>query len=113
VLQRLAGAEGVDALSIKAAAEQQLGQDDLARLTWALAGDTAASVRAAGWAQNWRDVTADGQGPWQAAAATVTRASKPTRAESVGPLAIGHALVADSAAARADIDALLRAVPKP
>jgi hypothetical protein len=113
VLQHLAGAEGAEALAVKATAEEQLGQHDLARLTWALAGDSAASVRAAGWAQNWRDVTAGGQGAWQATAAAVTRAGSPTRAESIGPLAMGHDLVSDSAAVRADIDALLLAVPKP
>jgi hypothetical protein len=113
VLQRLAGAEGAEALAVKATAEEQLGQDDLAQLTWALAGDSAASVRAAGWAQNWRGVTAGGQGAWQTTAAAVTQVSNPTRAESIGPLAMGHDLVSDSAAVRADIDALLLAVPKP
>ena len=113
VLTTLAGLDTPEALTLKAQAEELLGQNDLARLSWAEAGDTVASARAAGWAQNWREVSAGGTGPWQTSAALVTLASSPTIADVTGPLAHGRALVADSAEARAELDVLLQSVPQP
>ncbi len=112
VLTTLAGQTAPAALVLKAQAEQLLGQPDLARLSWAEAGDAAASVRAAGWAQNWAEVSSGGSGAWQASAALVAVQSTDP-AVAAGPLAKGQALVADSAAVRAALDVLLQSVPQP
>lgn len=109
VLTTLAGQTAPEALILKAQAEQALGQPALARLTWAAAGDAAASARAAGWAQSWADVAQGEEGPWRAAAAGVVM----TPQSSEGPLANAQALVNDSAAMRASLTALLASVPQP
>jgi hypothetical protein len=109
VLSTLAGQTSPEALALKAQAEMALGQPDLARVTFAVAGDQAASLRAAGWAQHWGEVSQGPEGAWQAAAKTVTKVP----ASVTGPLAQGQALIADSAAMRASLDVLLASVPQP
>jgi tetratricopeptide (TPR) repeat protein len=114
-LRALTGIETPEALAMRAQALNLLGENAAAAQVYAQAGDADAEMRALGLAQHWQDLSARGPDGWkQVADHVVTPVS--LRADSVavgGPLAMGKALVDESAATRAAVDALLAKVAAP
>lgn len=126
----VAGLDDPEAQKIRAAAVLQLGDAAAAAEALDKAGDTAGRDRALTWTQDWPKLAQAGADPWKSAAAltdAATAAAGPAgdatlapgqapdtaQAEATTPLARGNALVADSAAARAAVDALLAGVGTP
>lgn len=127
----VAGLDDPEAQKIRAAAVLQLGDAAAAAEALDKAGDTAGRDRALTWTQDWPKLAQAGADPWKSAAALTDAATAAAagpagdatlapgqapdtaRAEATTPLARGNALVADSAAARAAVDALLAGVGTP
>ena len=101
---------GPEAAELRAQALVALGRPALAANEWAAAGNTDAELRAQSWAGNWDDLAARDSSVWQAAAG-LARAAAPK--DTPGPLALGNALVADSAKARSALVTLLGAIVGP
>lgn len=129
----VSGMDTPDAQAIRAAAVLQLGDATAAAQALDRAGDTAGRDRALAWAQDWPALAKAGSAPWQAAAEMTGVPAAPAAGPGdapppaappdapsdappdapAGPLAQGAALVADSAAARAAVEALLTSVAAP
>lgn len=108
-LDLLAALETPEDQTMKAKALVQLGQIEPARQAYEAAGLPDEAARLLPWEADWPQLQAEGTGPWVGAASIAT---VPVR-EETGPLARGTALVEESNAARAALDALLSAVPAP
>lgn len=93
--------------ALRAKALVQLGRLQPARQAFAAAGLPDEAARLLPWEADWTRLQAEGVGTWAVAAAVATA---PVRDEA-GPLARGTALVEESVAARAALDALLSSVP--
>lgn len=117
-LRLVAGLAGPEADRLRAEAQARLGDPVAAASLLAALGDLPGEQRAARQAQEWALIADHGQDSWQAAARLVV----PARADSAatasaapqpapGPLARGRQTVAESAAARATLSALLAQVP--
>ena len=105
--------DGTVASELRAQAFVALGKPVEAAAAWAAAGNTEAELRAQSWAGNWADLAQRDASVWQTAA--VLAGSGPILDTSAlpGPLALGNALVADSANARATLIDLLGGVAGP
>lgn len=110
-LAALDGQQGADAAALRAEALALVGAPEEMAAAWTAAGNPEAALRAATLAGNWARVAAPSEGPWAGAAALV--AAPPAIDPAAGPLQQGRARVAESAEARARIDALLSAVTVP
>lgn len=115
-LRALTGLDSPEAVVMRAQALQLLGDDVAAAQVYAQAGDSTAEMRALNTARKWDEVSARGPDVWKKVADQVA----PPIAEAqkvptlpTGPLATGKALVENSVATRAAIDALLAQVAKP
>lgn len=95
--------------ALRARALVQLGRIEPARVAYEAAGLPDEAARLLPWEADWPRLQDQGTEPWAVAAAVATL---PPR-EETGPLARGTALVEESAAARAALDALLSTVPAP
>ncbi len=127
----VAGLDDPEAQKTRAAAVLQLGDAAAAAEALDKAGDTAGRDRALTWTQDWPKLAQAGADPWKSAAALTDAATAAAagpagdgtlapgqapdtaRADATTPLARGNALVADSEAARAAVDALLAGVGTP
>ncbi len=94
---------------LRAKALVQLGRIEPARQAYEAAGLPDEAARLLPWEADWPRLQEEGSDPWAVAARIATA---PPRVET-GPLARGTALVEESVAARAALDALLSAVPAP
>ncbi len=114
-LRALTGQDSPDALSLRAQAMQQLGDEAAAAQIYAQSGDTAAEQRALGIAENWVEIGTRGSDPWKhlASQLTLPATTKTGPANVEGPLTVGKRLIDRSAATRRDIDALLTQVASP
>ena len=101
-----------EALSLQAAALQQLGENAKAAKAFAESGDTGAALQASKHAQNWQDLRQKGSGNWQALAEVATTTEQ-TSALTTTPLAYGKNLLEQTAATRASVQALLQQVTPP
>ncbi|MDP3961955.1 MAG: hypothetical protein Q8Q26_18155 [Pseudorhodobacter sp.] len=117
-LRLVAGLTGPEADRLRAEAHARLGDPVTAASLLAALGDLPGEQRAARQAQGWALIADHGQDPWQAAARLVlpapagSAASLAVAPQSIpGPLARGRQTVAESAAARATLTALLAEVP--
>ena len=116
-LRLVAGLAGPEADRLRATAQAQLGDPAAAARLFSALGDQPGEQRVARQAQDWALISDHGQNPWQAAARLVApapeRAAAPAAAmpRPPGPLALGRQTVAESAAARATLSALLAEVP--
>jgi hypothetical protein len=119
--QLVAGMDDPEAQHIRAAAVLQLGDAAAAAEALDRAGDAAGRDRALTWTQDWPLLAETGADPWKSAAALTVAAAEaagsaedpalpPGQAGATGPLARSTALVAESAAARAAVEALLASV---
>ncbi len=106
-LRALGGAS--DAGALRLAAFAMLGSPGALPLATEL-GDTEAAARAIRRERNWSALASAGEGPWAEAAQA---AGPPPDPAAAPPLAGARALLADSAAARGRVTALLSAVPPP
>ncbi|TAG20491.1 MAG: hypothetical protein EAZ40_09745, partial [Rhodobacterales bacterium] len=95
--------------ALRARALVQLGRIEPARLAYEAAGLPEEAARLLPWEADWSRLQDEGSAPWSVAASVAT---VPPRDET-GPLARGTALVEESAAARAALDALLSTVQAP
>jgi hypothetical protein len=95
--------------ALRARALVQLGRIEPARLAYEAAGLPEEAARLLPWEADWTRLQDEGSALWSVAASVAT---VPPRDET-GPLARGAALVEESAAARAALDALLSTVPAP
>jgi hypothetical protein len=109
VLVLLAGLDGPGIVDLRTRAQTQLGALDAARQAMDDAGKVDEAARLATWEADWAGLQAGGSDPWSVAAAFAT-VPKPL---ALGPLARGEELLADSAAARAAVSALLADIPSP
>ena len=105
----LTGLSGTEAQALQVTAYQQLGALDAARQVLSRVGQAEESARLATWNSDWDDVKAEGGSAWAEAATIID----PPAVPAPGPLAEGQAALADSAAARSAITALLSEVPPP
>lgn len=122
-LALVSGLGDAEAERLRAAAVLQLGDAAAAAEALHRAGDAAAGDRALSWTEDWAKLAESGADPWKSAAALADAgtagdaaqdpAAPPDPVAAPGPLARGNALVADSAAARAAVDALLTSVAAP
>jgi hypothetical protein len=112
-LMWIEGIEDDDAAELKAQAFGALGQTAEAALAWAKAGNSEAEMRAQSWAQDWQAVSTRDASPWQAAAAIVAGDTPQAPSPPPGPLAVGNALIAESASVRAALADLLATVSGP
>ena len=103
----LAGMESADAALLKADAITQLGDMQAAAGILIEAGEDTAGQRRVSWTQDWEVVAGSGPESWREAAGLVVNSEVETAS---GPIARGTALVAESAAARAKIEALLGSI---
>ena len=107
------------AATLRAMAQEAAGQDKEAGLTYAAIGKQDEVWRAAGRAHDWEKLASGGPDPWKTAAATVMPAQTavaPAAGQTpplAGPLAQGRDLLAQSAATRDALTALLDAVKIP
>jgi hypothetical protein len=117
----VAGMDDPEAQQIRAAAVLQMGDAAAAAEALDRAGDAAGRDRALTWTQDWPLLAETGAHPWKSAAALTDAAAEaagpaedaalaPGPADATGPLARSAALVAESAAARAAVEALLVSV---
>lgn len=104
------GLEGSAAADVRAQALMALGKPAKAAAAWAVAGNAEAELRAQSWAHNWDDLAQRDASSWQPAATLMTEGQIK---DTPGPLALGTALIADSADARAKLAALLATVARP
>lgn len=111
-ISMLTGVDTNEALSLRAEAMQQIGDDAAAAKIFAKAGNTEAELAAVQHAQDWALLAQRGGEPWKSAAAA-TAATAEAAAGATGPLEQGKLLVTASAETRAAVDALLGAVAKP
>ncbi len=95
--------------ALRAKALVQLDRIEPARVAYEAAGLPDEAARLLPWEADWPRVQNEGTETWAVAAGVATM---PPR-EETGPLARGTALVEESAAARAALDALLSTVPAP
>ena len=118
VLRLVAGLTGPEADRLRAEAQVWLGDPATATALFAALGDGPGELAAARQAQGWALIADHGQDPWLAAARLVLpapadrAATVPVAPQPIpGPLARGRQTVAESAAARATLAALLAEVP--
>lgn len=112
----IAGIEGLDgsaAAELRAQALIGLAKPSEAAAAWAIAGNVDAELRAQSWARNWADLAQRAASAWQPAAALIGTSPINGTANLPGPLALGSALVADSANARIALIDLLGRIPGP
>lgn len=104
---------GTVASDLRAQAWVALDQPEKAAAAFADAGNPDAETRAQSWARDWDSLARNDTSSWQPAAAFAS--APPVKDPSIlpGPLALGNALVADSARARATVLDLLSRVPRP
>lgn len=95
--------------ALRAKALVQLGRIQPARQAYEAAGLPEQAARLMPWEADWPTLEGEGAGPWAVAVGIVTT---PSLGET-GPLARGAALVEESAAARAALDALLSSIQAP
>ena len=107
VVELLTGVGSAEAAVLRAAATTQLGDMEAAAKIFFDAGEEDAGQRHLAWTQDWAIVSESGPENWRGAAELVADV-KPEAAS--GPIAQGTALVEESAAARARIEALLGSV---
>ena len=107
------GIEGAAAADLRAQALTALGKPAEAAAEWAVAGNSAAELRAQSWARDWDGLAQKDASAWQPAATLASMAPVRDAAKLPGPLARGNALVADSTKARATVIDLLGGVPGP
>lgn len=122
-LLTLAGQTSPEALTLRAAALQSLGEAATAAEVYVTAGDADAAWRATGLAHDWPKLADSGPDPWKRAAASAVGADETgatggataalETAPLEGPLARSRRLADDSAATRAALDTLLASVPNP
>lgn len=112
-LNWISGVDDSTAAEIRAEALWQAGKPAEAAMAWARAGNIEAELRAQGWAQNWGVLAKSDASSWQAAAALLAAGVPDDVLKPSGPLALGNALVADSATVRATVSNLLTLVPGP
>ncbi len=105
----LGALDGPEDQVLRARALVQLGRIEPARQAYEAAGLPDEAARLLPWEADWPRLQAEGSDPWAVAAGI---AAAPSRDET-GPLARGNALVNESVAARAVLDALLSTVPTP
>ncbi len=105
----LAALDGPEDQALRAQAFVQLGQIEPARQAYEAAGLADEAARLLSWGADWPKLQAEGIDAWAVAAGMAT---SPARDET-GPLARGTALVEESGAARAALEALLSSVPTP
>ena len=122
-LLTLDGQTSPEALTLRAAALQSLGEAATAAEVYVTAGDPEAAWRATGLAHDWPKLADSGPDPWKRAAASAVGAGAAGAAGAAttpsattppeGPLARSRRLADDSAATREALDILLAAVPDP
>lgn len=106
----LEGMIGAEAETIRAAATLQLGDVLAASDALVRAGDQTGGERTIVWSRDWSLIKDNGPDAWKAAAGLVGGSSE---VPAEGPIARGAALIEESAAARATLDALLGSVTQP
>lgn len=112
-LQWLSGLNDKAGAEVRAQALWQLGKPLDAAKSWGSTGNSDAEMRAQTWAQDWDDLAKRDPSTWQAASALVAANAAPEIGHAPGPLALGDALLAESASARATLSSLLDEVPSP
>ena len=112
-LDWVTGVDDKKAADLRAQSLWKLGKSDKAAQEWAAAGDPAAELRAKSWSNNWAFIAKSGSLIWQDAANLVVKNETASKIETLGPLAQGNALIAQSTAARATLATLLAAVKGP
>jgi hypothetical protein len=112
-LQWLDGLDDATAWDVGATALWQQGKFSGAADAWAKAGNADAELRAQSWARDWNRLSNGDMSDWQAAAALVTKDPADAASDAPGPLALGTALIAESASARATLMALLDQIEGP
>lgn len=113
VIAGIDGLDGVAAADLRAQALMALGKPAEAAAAWAVAGNAEAELRAQSWARNWDDLAQRDSSAWQPAATLASASASNGKANLPGPLALGSALVADSASARTTLIDLLGRIPGP
>ncbi|EEW26580.1 hypothetical protein [Rhodobacter ferrooxidans] len=109
-LRLLAGAEGPDAVALRARAQLQLGNMPSAAGLFAEVGDSASAQRATRLSAQWQTISKLPDEPWAPAAALLGPSTE-QGAALPGPLARGRLAVEESAAARETLSSLLARVP--
>ena len=109
-LRLLAGANSLEATSLRRAALVRLGDEVALAEAYAQGGDSAAQSVALGRAGDWERLVDLGEGPWQALAATLKTPPQPA---DTGPLATARRLTEVSDQTRTAVTALLADVPMP
>lgn len=115
VLRLLAENDSVEALPLRAEAMQQLGDEAGAAALFAQIGDPEAAMQARARAQDWSDLSQNGNAGWMG----VAKSTEPTRSSDVEvslnktPLAFGKTLLDRTAATRRAVEELLREVAQP
>lgn len=112
-LAALTGLDTPEALTLRAQAMQQLGDEAAAARLYAKAGDSAAELNAVHRAQDWADLGQRGAEPWKSAAGALAAPKAPPVAKAKGPLAQGQDLVSTAAETRAAVETLLNSVAAP
>jgi hypothetical protein len=106
----LVGLTDPEAEGIRAKALTALGDLPAAAMAYSATGDSEAAATVDRWAGNWAGLDPNAADTWAQAA---SHAASATRADDLGPLALGAAAVEGSAAARSAVEALLMTVPSP
>jgi hypothetical protein len=108
-LELLQGLASPEDERLRAQAFVQLGRLGAAREAFEAAGLPEDAARLLAWERDWAAIDAQGANPWAGAAS----AAEPPPVSEGGPLSRGTALVDESAATRAKLEALLAAVDTP
>lgn len=111
-LRLLAGQDSPDALAVRATALQILGENTEAAKAFTESGDATSALQATTRAQDWQALRQTGSGNWQALAEAATKAEALNALQSA-PLAYGSETLAQTAATRDAVQALLAQVPPP
>ena len=101
-----------DALDLRAQALWKLNKPAEAAKLWGEASNPDADLRAQSWARNWDNLAKSDVSQFKAAAELVTEAPVKDPAQTLKPLAIADALVADSEKTRAILINLLGTIPQ-
>lgn len=109
-LALLGGMDLPEARTLRGRAHIQLGDFAPARALLMAAGNAEEAARLLAWTQDWPGLSADGTGPWKAAATLVVT---PAPDAEAGLLARGARLAEEGTRAREAVAALLAAVPAP
>lgn len=113
-ISALADQSTPEAMVVRAEAMVQLGMTETAARTFEEAGDPDMATAARSWAEDWAGLAKSGPENWATTALRLTTGRmEAIEADTAGALQRGADLVGNSAADRASVEALLRAVPMP